>query len=286
MTKTPQSKEDLEQHFEEQLRFLSRSAEAYDAGFTDEAKRLAVTIRILVHDTRSSTSLLTQLNQKKRLFYDTSVPDEAGNLVPYGALTQIAAGLESATYLPFLDGPLPRGVQPRHVEFEPWWMAPIIRTVNEDIFSRRDLVLSMADQDGGAHIDPKLDEAYARLTREDGIGWQHEGSKGKHVIQPADRAAVRQIAHEVLKTFDPTINKIPKQPDGALFNIGSMTAVIGGAERRAVPVEVVVRQAPPTVVTRNPVMPPVLPVRVGQKTGRNDPCPCGSGKKFKVCHGR
>ncbi len=22
------------------------------------------------------------------------------------------------------------------------------------------------------------------------------------------------------------------------------------------------------------------------KTGRNDPCPCGSGKKFKQCHGR
>jgi uncharacterized protein YecA (UPF0149 family) len=21
------------------------------------------------------------------------------------------------------------------------------------------------------------------------------------------------------------------------------------------------------------------------KTGRNDPCPCGSGKKFKNCHG-
>jgi uncharacterized protein len=24
---------------------------------------------------------------------------------------------------------------------------------------------------------------------------------------------------------------------------------------------------------------------VGPKTGRNDPCPCGSGKKFKKCHG-
>ena len=23
----------------------------------------------------------------------------------------------------------------------------------------------------------------------------------------------------------------------------------------------------------------------GDKTGRNDPCPCGSGKKFKKCHG-
>lgn len=27
------------------------------------------------------------------------------------------------------------------------------------------------------------------------------------------------------------------------------------------------------------------PVRVEQKIGRNDPCPCGSGKKFKNCHG-
>jgi preprotein translocase subunit SecA len=27
-------------------------------------------------------------------------------------------------------------------------------------------------------------------------------------------------------------------------------------------------------------------VRQGQKVGRNDPCPCGSGKKYKQCHGR
>ena len=25
--------------------------------------------------------------------------------------------------------------------------------------------------------------------------------------------------------------------------------------------------------------------RDGKKVGRNDPCPCGSGKKFKNCHG-
>ena len=28
------------------------------------------------------------------------------------------------------------------------------------------------------------------------------------------------------------------------------------------------------------------PVRVEQKIGRNDPCPCGSGKKYKNCHGQ
>ena len=27
-------------------------------------------------------------------------------------------------------------------------------------------------------------------------------------------------------------------------------------------------------------------VRQGQKIGRNDPCPCGSGKKYKQCHGK
>jgi len=26
-------------------------------------------------------------------------------------------------------------------------------------------------------------------------------------------------------------------------------------------------------------------VRNGPKVGRNDPCPCGSGKKYKHCHG-
>jgi preprotein translocase subunit SecA len=28
------------------------------------------------------------------------------------------------------------------------------------------------------------------------------------------------------------------------------------------------------------------PVKAGPKIGRNDPCPCGSGKKYKQCHGK
>jgi preprotein translocase subunit SecA len=30
---------------------------------------------------------------------------------------------------------------------------------------------------------------------------------------------------------------------------------------------------------------PPKPVRAAAKVGRNDPCPCGSGKKYKKCHG-
>ena len=31
---------------------------------------------------------------------------------------------------------------------------------------------------------------------------------------------------------------------------------------------------------------PAMPVRVEKAPGRNDPCPCGSGKKYKQCHGK
>jgi preprotein translocase subunit SecA len=31
---------------------------------------------------------------------------------------------------------------------------------------------------------------------------------------------------------------------------------------------------------------PTAPIHVDDKVGRNDPCPCGSGKKYKHCHGR
>lgn len=31
---------------------------------------------------------------------------------------------------------------------------------------------------------------------------------------------------------------------------------------------------------------PTMPIHADNKIGRNDPCPCGSGKKYKNCHGR
>lgn len=36
---------------------------------------------------------------------------------------------------------------------------------------------------------------------------------------------------------------------------------------------------------QQPSKPKIQPIRVEAKIGRNDPCPCGSGKKYKSCHG-
>jgi preprotein translocase subunit SecA len=39
-------------------------------------------------------------------------------------------------------------------------------------------------------------------------------------------------------------------------------------------------------LTTNGEQRPNAPVRAEKKIGRNDPCPCGSGKKYKNCHGK
>ena len=57
----------------------------------------------------------------------------------------------------------------------------------------------------------------------------------------------------------------------------------GGASRPAPAPGPGMRQPMPP---QGPPRQPIAPVRVEKKVGRNDPCPCGSGKKFKQCHGQ
>jgi preprotein translocase subunit SecA len=39
-------------------------------------------------------------------------------------------------------------------------------------------------------------------------------------------------------------------------------------------------------VDDEPLPPPVEPIKTDTKPKRNDPCPCGSGKKYKQCCGK
>ena len=45
-------------------------------------------------------------------------------------------------------------------------------------------------------------------------------------------------------------------------------------------------ESPEQALEEKPVAPTQPFIREGSKVGRNDPCPCGSGKKFKQCHGK
>jgi uncharacterized protein YecA (UPF0149 family) len=44
--------------------------------------------------------------------------------------------------------------------------------------------------------------------------------------------------------------------------------------------------AGPATLPDEDAMIPVVKESAFDRAGRNDPCPCGSGKKFKFCHGK
>jgi preprotein translocase subunit SecA len=59
---------------------------------------------------------------------------------------------------------------------------------------------------------------------------------------------------------------------------------VGDDAAEQIPPDVAAAAAAATAAAAAPSAQPFM--RSTQKVGRNDPCPCGSGKKFKQCHGR
>lgn len=188
------------------MHFLERSARAFDDGFEAEAKRLAVVLRVLMHDTNQSHSLLKQHGIKDRLnFLDTAEPINPKNLLstPGLVLMQITMtdqGPQGEYVAPLGDE---RPFPPRHAHFAQWWTAPVMKV--DGTWSRKQLVLTLANQEGGAHVDPALNERYEQLAKHNGLGWIAGGGPqggGSAFAGNAIAVAVRQITFEVLETFE------------------------------------------------------------------------------------
>lgn len=202
MSKILQSQDDLIQHLKEQFSFLKASSKAYDDGHISEAKRLAVIIRVLLHDTSHSLSLLSQLNKKEISFFDTASPYEPRNLLSYNGLTIIGLSQEKGIYLPRFSGPPRPGIgSPKLLPFTEWWESIVVVDMSRNQFSRRDLILSLCNKDGGAHIDPQLDSAYAALTRNASMGLAYQTTSTSGLVESIELASVRQIAHEVIMSL-------------------------------------------------------------------------------------
>jgi hypothetical protein len=201
MSKYQQTKADLRRHLHEHLGFLRSSAASFDAGVLGEAKRLAATTRVLLHDTKQSKSLLGQLGVKGSLRYlDTAYDYNPKNLLGHHGLVGMQLGPAGATYWAPLGTRKPE-LPSKFVSFPDWWNKLVIVDRHRARFVRRDLVLALANMDGGAHVDPALDEAYALLTRANSIGWQAFDNKGTHALADVELYSVRQIAHELIESI-------------------------------------------------------------------------------------
>jgi len=250
--KIPQTSERLRDHLKEQVSFLCRSASSFDTGYEDEAKRLAHILRVLLHDTSQSHSLLEQLGYLKRLmFRDTAIPGfEPNHHGPVDGLTRLVVNQESAKPTSPLDD-LSSAFGNRLRRFQVWWTQPVIRDNNDTIFTRRSLILNVANKDGGSHVDPELDAEYTALTVDNSMGWWTREGNSESAMPAPHLPSVRQIAHEVLSSL------AHAHPEA--FAECECLARYRKVDFATIPLEAC-----------NP--------------GRNDPCPCGSGRKFKKCH--
>jgi len=70
------------------------------------------------------------------------------------------------------------------------------------------LILTAANQDGGAHVDPALDEVYADLSERNSLAWIANDGQGEHPMEGPEKVAIRQIAHEALKSLKPGYMKM------------------------------------------------------------------------------
>jgi len=204
MSRYTQDNKELLGHLKEQIAFMQESAISYDRGFESEAKRLAVVIRVLVHDTSQSTSLLTLLGRKRQmLFYDSASKYDPRNLATSNCLTVMKVSANEAEYVAPLDDLSSARDKNKKRSFDNWWKRLIIYEDNKNnTFTRSDLVLAVANTEGGAHVDPKLDQRYADLSRFNSLSWKlfvhgEEKDFNNTPILPS----IRQIVHEVLRTL-------------------------------------------------------------------------------------
>jgi len=94
-----------------------------------------------------------------------------------------------------------------------------------------------------------------------------------------------EICHNIFRSassmmaFENFLRNAPQKTlhqDSSAFG-GGQAAAASGAQQK---------QASDIVSEAAEAMEKARPVRSGPKVGRNDPCPCGSGKKYKHCCGR
>ncbi len=112
MSKYTFSKAEILEQLEKQLKFIRRSCDSFDIGHQDEASRLAVFIRILVHDTPALTSLLQHLKIKGKIeYWDSAFEYNPNNFLTHLGLVCMQSKVGSngliSTYEPAFDGPDP-----------------------------------------------------------------------------------------------------------------------------------------------------------------------------------
>jgi preprotein translocase subunit SecA len=139
----------------------------------------------------------------------------------------------------------------------------------------RDVMLQILDQRWREHLsdmDYLRDGIHWRqVAQQDPLSaWQKEGYQMfEHLLGEVDKDFVRYITHVEAAVPAPADDNVDEGLEGALTNATEVAPGEAG----------LVAHGGPATKTK-----PLK--KEGDKIGRNEPCWCGSGRKFKLCHGR
>jgi hypothetical protein len=198
----------LSEKLDEHLKLMSVLSECYDGGNDIIALSIATAIRVLVHDTKASTSLLTHLGRKTVQYLSTNFRDSK-ETVHLGLVRRINVGVNDgaggeAKYWPLCDEryfPAPKQ-NFRFVTFDEWWSERVFEN-HKSYLTRKDLVLSIANKDGGAHFDTEVDERYDDFRKSwsggSSLVGRRSGMKRGYDNIPI-YPAIRQVGYELLNS--------------------------------------------------------------------------------------
>lgn len=191
-----------------QLSLLRSYVEMFDSGNKNMALPMATQIRVLLHETNQSHSLLKQLDlQKKVKFWNSPLgrfnPD---NMIPTWDLLVQSFGNTQNKYQPMGSkqrfnknyDDSKRQIPEMFFPFEIWWNM-IVFSNSQLTLTRREVVLFLANKDGGAHIDASV-SPISGFKRTDILGWTDKYKnfpEGNPIY-----LAMRQIVEEFLVSLE------------------------------------------------------------------------------------
>ena len=198
-TKIPHERKELEDALIEQLQFLRSECSLFDGGMVAVGKKIALTLRILLHSKRkNSQALLDQLGLHDSGFVSTAAPLDPLNIAADWPLLSLRFTPSGPEWIPRLASAFP---SPQIISsFDEWWNSAVVKDFEGRTFTRRDLVTYIADTDGGAHVDPGLHANFKALSRENSLGFNRSTGPIKEEARP-ELPCMRQIAHELFVTL-------------------------------------------------------------------------------------
>lgn len=183
--------EELEHKLDLTIKFIDRlvhealALDCLDHTRESFATTIATQLRVLLNDEGRNNSLLSQVGIKDSIFYITrpTLCLNVVNMLTTANMVKFVANSDNGAYC-MVDDFKPKDKAGFSCSFEAWWNEIVIDSKHEKLshITRRDVVLVLADKEGGAHVDREYDEAYRQVKFEHGFFFQ-DGTGVQHPLK-------------------------------------------------------------------------------------------------------